>query len=182
MPGSPGGFRSEPVAGFSLYGSALRLAADAPCAVPLEAAYAMATDWTALEMRAVRAGAEVSRLSDGQGRAWTVRGHFRGAHHEVRLELADMRTNESVTVHGAGTRFDFQHRTLFVAQGAQGCRLRWDVSVSPRSISGRLMLRGMKLTRGRLQRRLAGGLERFVERMEADYSAGSGAPRTGAAG
>lgn len=149
----------------------------------MESAYAAAQDVTALEMRATQAGVQVARLAegyDGHRPAWVVRGTYYGQQHTVRLALANARLDESLTVLGAGARFSFQLRMLFIASEPGACRLRWDLALSPRTVSGRLMLPALRLARGRLTRRLENALARYVTILEAGYV--SEAFRKGAAG
>lgn len=161
---------------FELHNAAMRLSAEETVAVEKAQAYRHATDVEHLEARGRRAGFEVIREVDGQSvteMRWLVRGHFRGRFREARLGISDLRVNESMTVTLVSPRFDVQTRLIFLADGPQSCRLRSDVAVAPRSISGRLLVPGLKLARGRLQRRLAQGLGTAARAIEIHNQTGS---------
>jgi len=157
------------LSGFSLYGSALRLSAQDVFDVPLETAYEMASDVGAFETRAVRSGFDLERLP-GRKKRWRIEAHARGRMRQIELGLVEARRDESMTFEGTTGQFDFQLRSIFIAQGPGACKVRWDVTASPRTITGRLLLPALKLGRRRLQARLGHALSLLKEFAEESYA------------
>ena len=152
---------------FQHFSAALRLSASQRIAVPADYAYARATDFKALEARARRAGLRADRVSEVPP-AWDVSVPFRGKMREGRLEVMDMRKNESLTLSGTGRLFGIQFRTLFLVRDAR-TEVRVDIAVRPQSIAGRLALQSLKLGRSRLTKALRGRLDAAAHSLEAEY-------------
>ena len=137
--------------------------------MPLEIAYQMATDLPSLEGRAVRSGFEVERLP-GRKKGWRIEAHARGRIRQIELRLIEARADESLTFQGTTGQFEFQLRSIFIAQGPDTCKVRWDATGSPRTVTGRLLLPALKLGRRRLQARLGHALSLLGQIAEESYS------------
>lgn len=154
----------------------MRITASADVAAPIAEVFAAATDHEGLVRRALRRGAEVRRTdqpgsaADGSGlapgAAWHASFPLRGRERRVEVHLARIEppTLAEVLVEGGGLAARVTSDLLALSRDAT--RLTLAVDVGARTLPGRLMLQGMRLARGSMERRARERLAKWAREVE----------------
>lgn len=137
-------------------------------------AYTRFTDTENLEQKARATGADVVRTS-GEGveaaSSWDIRTKFRKKEREIKLTVLDSRRLEYVTTEFRSAMFEGQANLKFNPKSQELTQVRLDLRLSPKTLSARLVLQGLRLTRRREKRRLTNGLQRLCRYFEAQHAA-----------
>jgi hypothetical protein len=155
----------------------MRFTASADIAAPIEQVFGAATDHEGFVRRAERRGAEVrrtDRLGQRPGRAplplgaaWRASFPFRGRERRVEVHLARLEppTLAEALVEGGG--FAARLGADLLALSRDLTRLTLAVDVQARTLSGRVMLQGMRFARGAVERRMKARLLAWAREVEA---------------
>ena len=124
---------------------------------PIDAVFAEITDFTRFERGAMRRGAEVERTDSltepGIGMSWQTRFKLRGRMRDVTLRLSEYDPPNGIVIAAEAATVEAVMRVDLVALSRARTRLAVDLSVTPRTLAGRLMIQSMKLAKGNLSKR-----------------------------
>lgn len=134
------------------------------------AAYEMACAYPRHETAARKAGFEVTRhgtvedvLTDLH---WTVAGQVRGRHREATVTVAEalppVRLHIITQIGAIEAHGDLQ----FFEMGRNRCQMRAHVGLIPHTMSARLLVQSLRLSRHRITQRLHGALLQFARKAE----------------
>lgn len=144
---------------------------------PIDVVYDTLTDFRTFENAALRRGAEIERLDDGEGPVvgarWRVRFRLRGRDRVVDAELTELAAPESYVIESTGGGIDGVSRIGLVALSKSSTRLSIEINLSPRTLSARLILQSVRLARSTLARRFKHRIADFAEDVEQRYRLGS---------
>ena len=124
---------------------------------PIDAVFAEITDFTRFERGAMRRGAEVERTDSltepGIGMSWQTRFKLRGRMRDVTLRLSEYDPPNGIVIEAEAATVEAAMRVDLVALSRARTRINVDLSVTPRTLAGRLMIQSMKLAKGNLSKR-----------------------------
>lgn len=138
---------------------------------PIETVFAQLTDGASHERAVMRRGGEVRRIKmDGAmvpGAVWKLRFPFRGKERKARVELTEIdRPNQMSAETQAGGMTIFSTVDL-VQLGSGRTRMGLKVKLKPGTLSARLVVQSLKLTRASVERRVADRFRDLARDMEA---------------
>ncbi|MBU2981599.1 SRPBCC family protein [Lentibacter algarum] len=140
---------------------------------PIEHVFTSVTDFDGFARRALRRGAEVSRVDscteDGEGMIWDTAFGFRGKSRKMRIELTEFDAPNKIAAQSEMTGLNGMLVMDLVALSRQRTRLSIDLTLAPQSLSARLLVQSLKLARGNLTKRLSKRLAQFATEIEEDY-------------
>lgn len=138
--------------------------------VPLDALFALLTDFDYFERAALRRGAEVQRddamRQPGPGMAWKARFQFRGRERRVRVELTQMQAPELLSYKGGSKALEGRMQIELLALSRKRSRMNIALEITPRTLAARLMVQSMKLARANLTRRFEQRIAGFARNLE----------------
>lgn len=134
---------------------------------PIEAVFDTLSNFAAFERAALKRGAEVSGVEAQDGaQAWQLRFPLRGRTREIVVAMVRCDRPEALAFAGESKSFDIQLALTLLALSRARTRLGVELDVRPRSLSGRLLLQTMRLTKAGYQRRFDGAIEQFARKLE----------------
>ncbi|APE44692.1 hypothetical protein BOO69_15715 [Sulfitobacter alexandrii] len=141
---------------------------------PIDAVFAMLSDFETFERSAMRRGAEVQRVDDkrvpGPGMTWRVAFDLRGKRREMELEMVTYdRPNEMVlesTSPGLLGTMTFELMPLSRSR----TRVLVELEVKPLNLSARLLVQSMKLAKNSLTKKYKLRVAEFARQMEERHS------------
>lgn len=146
------------------------LTARADLTAPLAHVYAELTDMAAHERSALRHGADLSHTGGPRGMAagahWYLAFRFRGKPRKVALEVtaADPQGSLKTTSISGGMTL---HSTLdLIALSGSATRMALRVKLKPTTLSARLLVQSLKLTRAPVERKFAKRFADFARLIE----------------
>ena len=136
-------------------------------AVPAEFVFRRLTDFTRHERQAIAQGATVRRLDGGTegavGAAWQIGFNHRGRKRDMRAEITAWTPPHKVHIDAATGGLDIHLVVGVVALSARLTRINVSINLMPRSITARLLVQTLKLTRGTVTARLQARLKAMGE-------------------
>lgn len=144
---------------------------------PIDFVFGQLTDFPAIERAAMRRGAEVQRMdrmsANGPGMTWDTRFRLRGKQRELRLELTDFAPPEGLSMHSRSTNIDGTMMAELVALSRNSTRLTMHFDLTPRNLSGKLLVQSLKLARKTVTAKVHDRLAAFARDVGTRFS-GSG--------
>lgn len=142
--------------------------------VPIEAAFAMLSEYEIYERAAIRRGAEVVRLREphppGPGLMWRASFDLRGRRREVDIELVEQDRPNLLRLETHSAGLDGEVRAELIALSPRRTRLTLTYRLDPRTLSAKLLVQSLKLARTNLTKRLRLRVADFARQMEERYS------------
>lgn len=161
----------------------IEFSAEQDIAAPAEYVFECAQDFAHFEELARARGVSVDRRgsSPQDGVSWTVSFNLRAMRREVELKLAEHEPPERMLLTFYGRSLERRSSVQIVPVDGGHARLRFEVSVAPRSLAARLILQSLALSRGRIERKLKARLQGFAQMVEARWAGGPPSPVSAAA-
>ena len=141
--------------------------------IPIEAAFEMLSEFTFFERMAMRRGVEVSRRNgdsvDGLGSAWDLNVPWRGKTVKMQVDVNRYEKPEALGFHADAPAIEVQLDVELVALSNHKTRLLMKTDISAKTLTGRLLLQSMKLTRGKIEKRMSGRISEQSRNLEERY-------------
>ena len=143
---------------------------------PIEAVFAMVSDFEGFERAALRRGAEVRRTDScrqkGVGYQWDTAFDMRGRRREVSISLTQYDPVNGMafefTAQGLGGDFGLE----LVPLSRSRTRLSMSMELKPKTLSARLLVQSLKLARNNLSKRMNIRMAKFAQELEDRYKRG----------
>lgn len=140
---------------------------------PIERVFEMLCAVEEFERAAMRRGADIQRLDDlpqvGLGAQWQVQFVSRGKARDVNLRITNFEPPDAMMVtltsEGVIGNMDFE----LIALSRNKTRLIVALEVRPQTLSARLLIQSLKLTKGALNRRYQERIAGYASEIEARY-------------
>ncbi|MBW7921155.1 MAG: SRPBCC family protein [Rubellimicrobium sp.] len=145
----------------------MELTSEHDIAAPRARVFAALADPAEFERRLAAARVQVRRLDAG-GEAWELRFRLRGAERHMHLTRSACESPANLAFTGSSPAFAIENRIALTEAGPDRTRMRVAFVARPQSMGARVALQGLKLARGRLQRRF----DAAVARLAAELAAG----------
>ena len=141
---------------------------------PIAEVFHALCDFENMERQALRRGAEVQRMGDAahpeNGLAWDVAFQFRGKDRKLNVALTTYEPVTMMAVTGTGSGVDGNLEVELLALSPQRTRMVVKLALSPKTLSGRLMVQSLKLAKTRLARGFERRVSEFARQTEARLS------------
>ncbi len=139
---------------------------------PADFVFDQMSDFQSYERQALRRGADVRRLDDGQytvGSSWDVAFTFRGKDRKLRAKIEELIKPSLLRVSTDSSGLDGQTVLEIVPLSPRRTRIAASIEIKPKSLSARLMLHSLKLAKTNLTNRFKRRVADFGEELEARY-------------
>lgn len=135
--------------------------------LPIGAVFGTLSNFALFERVALRRGVEVARRSPEPGAvAWTLRFPLRGKMRTVEASLDRFVPEEALGFLGESRSFQMELGLALIALSRARTRMAVELDVRPRTLSGRLLLQSMRLSKSGYARKFEAGVKSFAERVE----------------
>lgn len=142
----------------------MKLSARSDIDAPIDAVFAQILNAAAYERGAARRGAQLVRSGTGpelvQGEKLDTSFQYRGRQRNVSAEIRTLKPAEQIIIDARTGGLDVVSVVNLVALSPRRTRLDTDINLKPQTLSARLVVQSLKLTRGSIERRLK---KRFQE-------------------
>jgi carbon monoxide dehydrogenase subunit G len=151
-------------------GTGMKLSRREDVEAPLPFVWAMLSDVDQWERAALRRGAEVQRLDTltetAPGMGWQLRFPYRGKPRKLTLRLAEMETDARLGFTAVSPNVQGTAGIDLVEMGPKRTRITVQIEVTPRTLAARLFLQGLRLARGRVEKRFADRIAQLAADIE----------------
>ena len=141
--------------------------------IPIDAAFEMLSEFSFFERMAMRRGAEVLRRDaeqpSGLGAAWDLTVPWRGKSVKMQLDVVRFEKPEALGFQAEAPAIRAQMDIELVALSNHKTRLQLKTDISAKTLTGRLLLQSMKLTRGKIEKRLSARISEQSRNLEERY-------------
>jgi len=134
---------------------------------PVEAVFENLSNFAAFEREARRRGVEVTPSAPGaEARGWQLGFPLRGKMRAVAVLLDRLDRPEAMAFTGESKSFDMRLDLTLFALSRTRTRLGVELDVRPRTLSGRLLLQSMRISKSGYARRFDHAVEGFAGKLE----------------
>ncbi|MEK0164674.1 SRPBCC family protein [Phaeobacter sp. JH20_36] len=137
---------------------------------PIAEVFRSISDFESMERMALRRGVDVQRLGDAQhpenGLAWDIEFQFRGKKRNLHLSLSTYEPVTQMILSGTGSGMDGTMDIELLALSPQRTRLSVTLTLTPKTLSGRLMVQSLKLAKTKLKRGFKKRVSEFAKQTE----------------
>ncbi len=138
---------------------------------PQDRVFAALSDFEQVERRLLKRGVDVRR-SEGsdpaeEGTRWSARFKLRGKRREAEVVLERYRPPEEMVFFLTVSGLEARTRLDFIALSPGRTRVQMTSELTPRTLSARLVVQSMKLSKGKLDRKLDTRMEEYARELEA---------------
>lgn len=141
--------------------------------IPIEHAFDMLSEFTFFERIAMRRGAEVIRRDEGHtealGTAWDLMIPWRGKTVKMEVKVARFERPEALGFYASAPAIDVEMDLEFVALSNHKTRMIMKSDIGAKTLTGRLLLQSMKLTRGKIEKRMSKRIAEQSRNLEKRY-------------
>lgn len=152
----------------------MKLSGRTDIGAPVAFVFAALSDFEAWERAAMRRGADVHRTdklrNPGPGMTWQARFAWRGRERQVQVRLTKLVTNLNLALDFDGPSVEGNLNIELVELSAKRTRMLMQVDLKPRTLSARLFIQSMKLTKNRVQRKYDARLQTIAKDIEARFT------------
>lgn len=152
----------------------MKLSGRTDIGAPVAFVFAELSDFEAWERAAMRRGADVHRTdklrNPGPGMTWQARFAWRGRERQVQVRLTKLVTNLNLALDFDGPSVEGNLNIELVELSAKRTRMLMQVDLKPRTLSARLFIQSMKLTKTRVQRKYDARLQTIAKDIEARFT------------
>jgi hypothetical protein len=143
---------------------------------PIAHVFAQIADFATFERMALRRGADVRRLDQGQvrtGSSWDVAFKFRGKDRKLRAVVSVFDAPSHVQIDTIAAGIDGITQIELMSLSPQRTRLAVSTELSAKSLSARLLLQSMKLAKANLTKRFKQRIAEMAGSVEERYRKGT---------
>jgi hypothetical protein len=141
---------------------------------PISAVFAMLSEFEIHERSAIRRGIEVQRQDPtapiAVGLIWNTRFAVRGKQRDVRLTLVDYEPPNSMQIDADSQGLDARFTVELVALSTNRTRLSAVLDLAPKTLSARLLVQSLKLTKSNLTKRFNLNVADYAKNLEDRHS------------
>ncbi len=141
--------------------------------VPIDTLYKRVTDFEMMERLALRRGIDVQHRDPtpyGEaGSIWDVRFDLRGRQRQLETKILSVDAPHVLRFEAVGTGIEADLAIDLVSLARSRTRLAFECVIRPKNMPARLLVQTLKLSRGRVKRRLTSRLQDFARRIENEY-------------
>ena len=152
----------------------MKLSGRTDIGAPVAFVFAALSDFEAWERAAMRRGADIHRTdklrAPGPGMTWQARFAWRGRERQLQLRLTKLVTNLNLALDFDGPSVEGNLNIELVELSAKRTRMLMQVDLKPRTLSARLFIQSMKLTKNRVQRKYDARLQSIAKDIEARFT------------
>lgn len=135
--------------------------------LPIGAVFGTLSDFVLFERAALRRGVEVTRRPDAAvAAAWILRFPLRGKMRTVEAVLERLEPDEALAFRAESRSFQMELALTLIALSRARTRMAVELDIRPRTLSGRLLLQSMRLSKSGYARRFEAGVRSFADRIE----------------
>ncbi|MCW8842720.1 MAG: SRPBCC family protein [Rhodobacteraceae bacterium] len=138
---------------------------------PIEKVFELLADFERHERSALRRGIEVSRVDSlkapGVGARWDAQFRFRGKPRKAEIEVVKFEHPAEISVVAHMHGMDAQVEFLLVALSKTRTRLSVATTLTPQTLSARLLVQSFKLARGNITKRFDSRMASWARDIEA---------------
>lgn len=135
-----------------------------------EHVFSMLTDFEAFEREVLRRGADVTKTGDhsqaGAGQGWVIDFTYRGRARKLVSELERFEPGRALLAEGKIAGLSGTLLFDLVPLSPKLTRLTVDLDMKPNTLSARLFVQSLKLTKGLLMKRYRGRVKRLARLIE----------------
>lgn len=125
--------------------------------VPIGEVFTLLSDFETYERSAIRRGIEVQRVDEfapeAVGLSWDVRYLLRGKRRDVRLTLTEFESPIIMRIEADSNGLDGVLMLELLALSPGRTRMSVKLNLAPKTLSARLLVQSLKLTKGNLNKR-----------------------------
>lgn len=140
---------------------------------PIDFVFAQMTDFKSFERAAMRRGAEVQRVREGQdgglGMAWDARFQLRGKDREVQIEITEFDSPNRLVVSSRAPSMGGDMVVELIALSRNRTRVDSNVKLAPKNLTAKLLVQSLKLARKNVSKRLNDRMATYAVEVEARY-------------
>ena len=154
----------------------MKFASKEDIAAPIDAVFAMVSDFDSFERAAMRRGAEVQRTdtmrTPGVGMSWRARFMLRGRERKISVTLSTYDPPNRLVLDGVSPNIEGQMTVDLVALSRQRTRMSVALKLTPKTLAARLLIQSLKLARSNLTRKFHLRVADFAKDVEDRHGAG----------
>ncbi|KJZ20717.1 SRPBCC family protein [Loktanella sp. S4079] len=144
---------------------------------PADYVFSQVSDFASFERRALRHGAQVSRVDQNGGTPdvgtqWKIAFKFRGRNRKLDATLEEIESPVGYSVAGASDGMTIRTNVELVPLSPTRTRILVGVELRSKSFTARLVLESMKLAKTKLNKRFRARVVEFAEDIEDRYRKG----------
>ena len=137
---------------------------------PIDAIFDKLSNFAAFERAALKRGIEVTRDTPSAGMpGWQIRFPLRGKMRSLSVALDAIDAPEAMSFAGESKSFDLRLDLTLIVLSRARTRLGVELDIRPRTLSGRLLLQSMRLTKPGYTRKFDTAVQSFAERLEKNH-------------
>jgi hypothetical protein len=148
----------------------MKFASKEDIAAPIDAVFAMVSDFDSFERAAMRRGAEVQRTDNlrqpGPGMGWAARFMMRGRERNITVTLSSYDPPNQMVFTGGSAALEGRMVIDLVALSRSRTRMSVSLKLTPKTLSARLFVQSLKLARSNLNRRFHLRVADYAKDME----------------
>ena len=141
---------------------------------PIDAVFAMLSEFETFERRAIRRGAEVQRSGDLRpprvGMSWDARFVLRGKTRDLHIELTEYQPPNGMKFTASSPNLQGGFAIELMALSPRRTRVSIKVTVDPKTLAARLLLQSLRLAKKNLNKRFKLRFANFIKDMEERHS------------
>ena len=140
---------------------------------PIDFAFEQMTDFKSFERAAMRRGAEVQRVNEGDshgvGVAWDARFQLRGKPRDVQIEITEFERPNRLIVSSRAPSMGGDMVVELISLSRNRTRVDTKVKLAPKNLTAKLLVQSLKLARKNVSQRLNDRLAAYAVEVEARY-------------
>lgn len=133
-------------------------------------AFTRVSDFDGFERLAMKRGVDIVRTDDlpdvGVGMMWRVLAEFRNKSRRINLELVEFDPDNEMRFEAKASGMDLTMQVDLIPLSATRTRLAVELEAKPQTLSARLVIQSMRLTKGSLNRRFRNRIRTFARDIE----------------
>lgn len=141
--------------------------------VPIEAAFALLSDFETFERSAIRRGVDIQRLTETEtpviGTSWRAQFMMRGRQRDLQIELTSFEPPQSLEFTGESEGMDTRMSLELMALSPRRTRMSVILNLKPKTLSARLFLQSLKLAKSLLTKRFRLRIAEYSKTLEERY-------------
>ncbi|MEO0370104.1 MAG: SRPBCC family protein [Pseudomonadota bacterium] len=140
---------------------------------PIDFVFEQMADFKGFERAAMRRGAEVTRVKDGDdgglGAAWDASFKMRGKERQVQIEVTEFDQPNRITVSSRAPSMGGDMIVDLIALSRNRTRVDTSIELAPKNLTSKLLVQSLKLARKNVSERLNERLAAYATEVEVRY-------------